>query len=109
MSARELHYSWIYQTLSEGTFAIKGCSVDTGLASAADHVLADARALAVTFEPAAGDANRTLFTSIAIIDPKDPKRLLPATAKNAIMDRRAAFYGKLREILGGRQLDNMEE
>ena len=98
VSARELHFSWVFLPLSEGTFAIAGCSVDTGVAPAADHVLADARVLVVTFEPAAGDANRTHFTSIAHIDPKGS---VPALVVNAIMDRRAAFYVKLREQMGG--------
>ena len=98
VSARELHFTWVFLPLGEGTFAIAGSSVPTGLEPSADHVLADARVLVVTFEPAAGDANRTHFTSIAHIDPKGS---VPAMVVNAIMDRRAAFYVKLREMLGG--------
>ena len=95
VSAREVQHSFIFLPLSEGNFAIAGCSVDTGIPPAADHVLADARVILMTFEPAAGDANRTHYTAVAHIDPKGS---VPALVVNGIMDRRVGFYVKLREM-----------
>ena len=94
VSAREFHHSWIWLPLGNGTFAIAAYSCDTGVAPDADHVLGDANYIVMLFEPAAGDVNRTHFTSISHIDPKGS---VPAVIVNAILDRRAAFYVSLRE------------
>ena len=93
VSPREMQFVWVYLSLGEGTFAIAGRSVDTGIAPAADHVLGEFKTYLMTFEPVAGNSNRCHYTMVGHVDPKGN---IPAVIINKIIGKRAAFYEGLK-------------
>ena len=93
MQARDFVLCSCYLDLGNDTIAIVQNSVDSDIPVPEGTTRADCKVFVHLLEPASGDASRTHYQGVFLVDPKGN---VPSFVVNGVMGRRAAFYEKFQ-------------